>query len=94
MYQVFSLKDTYEYAENILNDTVYQTHQKLMEAYHHTGREMKMDFRKFTSGRYKLVVIAEDQHGEEVKQSKFLHFTAERQTATGKDLCLVVTIQY
>ena len=71
LYQVFSLKDTDEYAENILNDTVYQTHQKLMESYHHTeSGDLKMDFRKFTSGRYKLVVIAEDQQGEEVKHEQ------------------------
>jgi len=71
LFQVFSLKDTDEYSENILIDTVYQTHQKLMEAYHHTeSGNLKMDFRKFASGRYKLVVIAEDQHGEEVKHEQ------------------------
>ena len=50
-----------------------------------------MDFRKFTSGRYKLVVIAEDQHGEEVNMSKFYTLQFERQRPP-KDLCLVVTI--
>lgn len=79
LYQVFSLKHTNEYAENILNDTVYQTHQKLMEAYHHTeSGDLKMDFKKFTSGRYKLVVIAEDQHGEEVKHEQIFTLYSQK----------------
>ncbi len=67
-YQLFSLKETTDYRENLKSDTAFMTDKQMTEGTYDTqSAHLKLNLKKYPSGRYKLIFTTDDKHGNPVE---------------------------
>lgn len=67
-YQLFSLKETTDYRENLKSDTAFTTGKLMTEGTYDTqSAHLTLDLKKYPSGRYKLIFTTDDKHGNPVE---------------------------
>ncbi len=71
-YQIYSIKTTTDYAENIINHEVYKEDALVQEANFNTANEkLTLDFSSYHSGRYKIKLTTEESDGEKVESEYY-----------------------
>ncbi len=67
-YQLFSLKETTDYRENLKSDTAFTTDKLMTEGTFDTqSAHLALQLNKYPSGRYKLIFTTDDKHGNPVE---------------------------
>ncbi len=67
-YQLFSLKETTDYRENLKSDTAFTTGKLMTEGTYDTqSAHLTLNLKKYPSGRYKLTFTTDDKHGNPVE---------------------------
>ncbi len=67
-YQLFSLKETTDYRENLKSDTAFTTDKLMTEGTYDTqSAHLTLNLKKYPSGRYKLIFTTNDKHGNPVE---------------------------
>jgi len=67
-YQLFSLRETTDYRENLKSDTAFTTGKLMTEGTYDTqSAHLTLNLKKYPSGRYKLIFTTDDKHGNPVE---------------------------
>lgn len=67
-YQLFSLKETTDYRENLKSDTAFTTGKLMTEGTYDTqSTHLILDLKEYPSGRYKLIFTTDDKQGNPVE---------------------------
>ncbi len=70
-YEVYSLKESTDYIENLSNDTILKTNEKILSGKWSTeNKNLVLDVKKWKSAQYKIVFKTLDTWGNEVKTEK------------------------